>query len=444
VIYHHISEIIGRTPLLRIAPEVHGLPRVELYAKLELFNPFGSLKDRMAWAMLRDEIPALQIAPKTVLESSSGNTAKGLAVLAGVHGLTFKTITNRINVPEVKKILKIIGAEIVELPGVSECPDPSDPNNPLAEIEREMVRRPDCYLHTSQYTNLKNPQAHYDSTGREIYDDLGEVDFLFGTLGTTGSTRGIAAFLKERYPALVSVGVIAAKGDFIPGIRNVDEMQEVGIFERSRYDHILAVDSAEAIEDMLLLVRRCGVLCGPTSGAALRGALSFLRPLAPSFQVVKKAVVIICDRLEWYISYIEKRRPDLFAEHHGPGHSGVRAFKLAPDARPPEMPVTEAVAWVAAHHPLIVDLRGALGFRAGHIAGSLNLVDSIFEDLLDRGIPFSLGQKVLLVCPSGDRSARYAAFLREKGVEAYSLQGGLMAWRDAGLPLERRWERVPE
>jgi cysteine synthase len=121
--YDHITELIGNTPLLRLDPAVHGLPNVELYAKLESHNPFGSVKDRVAWGMLRDDLAQIRASGQTLIEASSGNTAKALRVLGAVYGIDLRAVTNRIKVAEVRDLLQLFGTEIVELPGLSECPD---------------------------------------------------------------------------------------------------------------------------------------------------------------------------------------------------------------------------------------------------------------------------------------------------------------------------------
>ena len=173
-----ITDLVGNTPLLRLNPKLHGLKNVELYAKLDLLNPFGSIKDKSAWTVLKDDIEQIATDGKTVIESSSGNMAKALQVLCSIHGVPLKIITNRIKVPEAKQILQLLGAEVDELPGLSECPDPTDPNDPIAYIEQIISADPKKYFHTSQYTNEKNIVAHYELTGKEIHNDLKEVDFF--------------------------------------------------------------------------------------------------------------------------------------------------------------------------------------------------------------------------------------------------------------------------
>ncbi|NED87675.1 pyridoxal-phosphate dependent enzyme, partial [Streptomyces sp. SID11233] len=171
--YDSILDTIGQTPLVRIDPAVHGLRSTELYAKLEFFNPFGSVKDRAAWGMARPAIAAAAERGAEVVELSSGNTAKALAVIASMHGLGFRSVTNRMKIPEVKELLLLLGAEIEELPGQSECLDPTDTEDPLTRFHRELSAPGGSFLHTDQYFNPANARAHEEGTGPEIIADLG-------------------------------------------------------------------------------------------------------------------------------------------------------------------------------------------------------------------------------------------------------------------------------
>ena len=435
MLYKSVTELIGNTPLIEISKEITKLKNINVYAKCELYNPFGSLKDRAGYAMLKDEIQKLKENNMTVIESSSGNTAKAIQIICSMNGIPFKTVTNRIKIPETKEILKVAGAEIEELPGLSECPDPTDPNDPVAYIERIVSENPNKYYHTNQYTNLKNPKVHYEHTGKEIYDDLGKVDYFFGTLGTTGSSRGTIEYLLEKNKNLKKIGIIAEKGDTIPGIRNKDEMYEVGIFNKSLYDEIVLVNSDEAIEEMLLLNRKCGILGGPTSGAALKGTLKYLREIDDKLEEPANAVFIACDRMEWYMSYIKKRRPEIFDSEIK--RETIRTLTEEDMKYAKTIDVNNAEEWIEKNNPIIIDLRGNLAYKNGHIANAINITDIFFEDLVDNGTPFSKENSVLLVCSIGDKSKKFSSLLNKKGMNVYSLENGMTAWRENSLPLKR-------
>ena len=435
MLYKSVTELIGNTPLIEISKEITKLKNINVYAKCELYNPFGSLKDRAGYAMLKDEIQKLKENNMTVIESSSGNTAKAIQIICSMNGIPFKTVTNRIKIPETKEVLKVAGAEIEELPGLSECPDPTDPNDPVAYIERIVSENPNKYYHTNQYTNLKNPKVHYEHTGKEIYDDLGKVDYFFGTLGTTGSSRGTIEYLLEKNKNLKKIGIIAEKGDTIPGIRNKDEMYEVGIFNKSLYDEIVLVNSDEAIEEMLVLNRKCGILGGPTSGAAFKGTLKYLREIDDKLKEPANAVFIACDRMEWYMSYIKKRRPEIFDSEIK--RETIRTLTEEDMKYAKTIDINNAEEWIEKNNPIIIDLRGNLAYKNGHIANAINITDIFFEDLVDNGTPFSKENSVLLVCSIGDKSKKFSSLLNKKGMNVYSLENGMIAWRENSFPLKR-------
>ncbi|MFF4576705.1 pyridoxal-phosphate dependent enzyme [Streptomyces sp. NPDC001410] len=436
--YDSITDAIGNTPLVRIDPAVHGLTHIDLYAKLELLNPFGSVKDRAAWNMARPHLRAAAEDGRQVVELSSGNTAKALAVLAGMHGLTFKSVTNRMRIPEIKDLLLLLGAEIEELPGQSECLDPTATDDPLTLFHRTLSEPGGAFLHTDQYFNPRNIEAHLAGTGPEIVKDLDgrAPDWFIACVGTAGSSTGVARALREHDPAVRVVGLVADKSDFIPGIRTIDEAREVGLFDPGTYDAIEAVSADDAIEGMLTLNRRCGILAGPTGGAAYFGALRRLRAADGELTERQSAVFIVCDRVESYLSYVRRRRPDLFGR---PSRRNSPADVSDTEVREaPAVGVAEAQAWIATGRPLVVDLRSPSAYAALHIDGSVNIVDELFEELVHGGLPFSRNRPVLLACPVGEKSARYAALLTRMGhPEVRSLTGGIIAWRDAGAPLVR-------
>jgi len=440
--YDSITDVIGNTPLVRIPVEVHELSSVDLYAKLEMLNPFGSVKDRAAWNMLAPYLQSPADTDRTVVELSSGNTAKALAVLAGMHGLPFRSITNRMKVPEIKDLLLLLGADLEELPGQAECLDPTNTDDPLTRIHRVLAESRDRYVHTDQYYNQRNTAAHLDGTGPEILADLDgrAPDYFVACVGTAGSSTGVAQALRAADSSVHVLGLVGEKSDFIPGIRNIDEVHEVGLFDPQTYDDITSVSSSDAIDGMLVLLRRCGILAGPTGGAAYAGAVRYLRAneeAVPSDGSRRRtAVFIVCDRVESYMSYVRKRRPDLLRQ---PARENSTASLGADDlAAARTLDVTEAQRWLDEADPLVVDLRGSMAYGALHIKGSLNVVDELFDELLHGGMPFSRSRPVLLACPVGEKSVRYAALLTRMGhPDVRSLGGGIIAWRDAGAPLVR-------
>ncbi len=428
MIINHITELIGNTPLLRIDPAIHGLDNVILYAKLEHTNPFGSVKDRIAWGMIKGDLASMQSGKQTVIETSSGNTAKALSVLASIHGLKFRSVSALIKVPEVKDILRMTGAEVEELPGSSDCFDPNDPNDPQFYVEKTARREGKSVYFPSQFTNPRNPATHYETTAEEIACDLGKVDVVIGTLGTSGSTQGITNRLREDNKNLISIGVCAAQNDFIPGIRTQSELWEVGVFDKSIYNEIRSVTSLQAVEGMKTLIQKAGVLAGPTSGGCFMAALEALAPVAKEAKEPVVAVFIVCDRAEWYVSYLKERCPEMFGEKPRP-HAVALYQPPEPDPMYEIVP-DQFAEFTQNKSALVIDIRTAQSFDLVRLPGAINMPVDLFRAWIDGRNPFNEKQAIILICAVGEKSGYYAAYLRSLGCEAYNLAGGMMAWRD--------------
>lgn len=428
MIISDITESIGNTPMLRVSPEISQLKNIDLYLKLEFFNPFGSLKDRIAWGMLKDSIEKIKENGQGLIENSSGNTAKAIAVLARRAGVPFKLVSAMVKVKETKDILKLLGVELEEVSGSLNCYDPSDPNDPQYIIERQ-VARADGKLHfTSQFTNKLNPETHKQTTAEELVKDLGKIDYFCSGLGTAGSTLGIAERLRETNPAMKLIGIVAGKSDYIPGIRTVDQLLEAGIFEPSKYDELVTVESKEALDGVLDLIRKCGILGGPSSGAHLEGTLRYLRKVDETLTTRATAVTIVCDRVEWYLSYIKERRPELFGEKRKP--YSIYSLGIDEINNAPGVAHFEAESWVEQNKALVVDIRANIAFAQGSFPNAINIPSELLEKLLESKTPFAHeDQKVLFVCPVGDQSKKFASQLTRIGGQGFTLSGGLVAWR---------------
>lgn len=309
-VVENMTDLIGNTPMLRLDPAKTGLKNIELYAKLEHMNPFGSIKDRTAMGMLGPHIKGVAEKGMNILEMSSGNAARGLQAIASMHGATLETISGRIRVPEMRQILQLQGAQLTPLPPDL---DPSDAYAALKMVDSKASRGTKDYFYTDQYRNPANDGTHYGTTGREIIEDIGPVDYMVGAVGTAGSTVGISRQLREANPEMEIVGVVSDTRDFIPGIRHKGEIFDVGPFDEKYYKELVDVNAMDAIEGVLALVRDYGVMAGPSSGAAYHAALQYLRAADATLTAPRKAVFVVCDRVELYLSYIAERRPDLFS-----------------------------------------------------------------------------------------------------------------------------------
>lgn len=439
MIYNAIEQVIGDTPLLKIDTAHYGLVNTDIYFKLEYLNPFGSIKDRSVLGMIPEELWR-KIAKKQqgVIESSSGNTAKSLQVLANKYGVSFTSVTNRIKIPEVEQLLKYLGAEIVSLPGRSECSDPNDADDAIGTIKRMMQAHPEYFSHTSQYTNRDNTHAHTTTTAQELYRDLEGIDVVVTGVGTGGSSGGIIEYAKANDKTTKHIGVVAEPTDFLPGIRTRNELFETELFHRDDFFDLYEVSSIHALTALRQLVRSDGILAGPTTGAGFAAALRYAR----SNDVLRAdggrqvIVCIACDRLETYLSYIAKRQPEYFESQ---SKTDLYSVKITPDQKSvlSKDASQKTVEWIGGAQPLIIDTRGVKPFTAFHIHHSVCYPEEMLREVLQSETPFTKSRPLLFVCPTGDRSQLLAGIVRQRGYNAYNLDGGLSAWRAAGLAFER-------
>lgn len=435
MIYNNVFELVGNTPLLRIDPEVHGLKNFNLYAKLEYYNPTGSLKDRPAKAMLEPLLDDIKKNNKTVIEASSGNTAKSLAVFCATQNIPFLTVTNRIKIPEMRMVLQDLGSQIEELPGLSDCPDPMDPND-FTTVAANMAKTdPGKYVYTDQYFNDLNLKGH-EKTGEEVYNDLGNVDYFIGFLGTCGSSMGAGRWLKKKCNSKV-IGVVAEAGHHIPGGRNINELWEVGAFRKEFYEEIVKGTVNEGIEGMITLNRKCGIMAGPTSGLTFFAGMKKLKEIDDGINDGRKrnAVFIACDRLELYMSYIQRYRPELFSKN-------LSARKTVDSQSMEEIEDGKIISPEELHSilekeaPTIIDIRGHFAFSVGHIKGSINILSDLFSEMIEEGKKFPTDRKVIVVCSFGVHSRKFASYLQSQGYDAMSVTGGIRDWKAQGFYLE--------
>lgn len=301
-IYHSVEELIGKTPLM----EVEGIEKeleldAKIYVKLELFNPAGSVKDRVALSMIRDAEEKGLLAPgATIIEPTSGNTGIGLASIAAARGYrAIFTMPETMSI-ERRKLLQGYGAEIVLTDGKAGMAGAIRKAEELAqEMENAMV--------LGQFVNPANPKAHYEMTGPEIWEDLeGNVDIFVAGAGTGGTVTGTGRFLKEKNP---KIQVVAVEPEGSPvlsgGEKGPHGLQGIGagfvpeILDTEIYDEVLRVKEEEAYEAARLLARKQGVLTGITSGAALHAAIALAK--RPE-NAGKRIVALLPDTGERYLS----------------------------------------------------------------------------------------------------------------------------------------------
>jgi cysteine synthase B len=260
-----ILDLIGNTPLV----EVSGLsptPGVRILVKLEGQNPGGSVKDRIALAMVTAAAAAGRLQPgQTILEPSSGNTGIGLALVSRLKGYKLRVVLPENVSVERRQLLEIFGAEIVLSPG-------DEGSNGAVRLAQRLAKESDDVAFLYQYGNPANPRAHYTGTGPEIWRDCPEVTHFVSGLGTSGTLMGVGRYLKERKPTVQVWAVEPPSGELVSGLRNLDDGFVPEVFDPDVLDRKLIVRPRESIEWTRRLTAEAGIFAGISSGAALAGA----------------------------------------------------------------------------------------------------------------------------------------------------------------------------
>lgn len=288
--YPSIEEAIGRTPLVRLQ-RLPGVTTNTLLAKLEGNNPAGSVKDRPAlWMIKRAESRGVIKPGDTLVEATSGNTGIALAMAAAIRGYRMVLIMPDNLSVERRQSMKAYGAELILTPKSAGMEGARD----LAD---QMVREGKGVM-LDQFANADNPQAHYDTTGPEIWQDTrGAITHFVSSMGTTGTIMGVSRYLKERNPKVEIVGAQPEDGSSIPGIRKWPEAYLPKIFDRQRVDRIESVSQAAAEEMTRRLAREEGIFAGVSSGGAVEIALRISARVRDA-----TIVAVICDRGDRYLS----------------------------------------------------------------------------------------------------------------------------------------------
>ncbi len=287
-----ILDQIGNTPLVEIK-RLNPNPNVKILAKLEYFNPGGSVKDRAAMAMIAAGEKSGELThAKTVIEATSGNTGIGLALVCSVKGYRLLLAMSELVSVERQKILKGRGAEILLTPGHLGT------DGAIEEVYSRALANPDKYFMADQFNNPANWQAHYDGTAVEIWEQTeGKLDVLVATLGTAGTLMGLSRRLKAYNPEIDIVGVEPYLGHRIQGLKNLKEAYRPEIFEKKRLDEKINIDDEEAFEMTRRLARIEGLFVGMSSGAAMAIACKKAREMQAG-----TIVVIMPDSGERYLS----------------------------------------------------------------------------------------------------------------------------------------------
>ena len=262
-----ILDAIGNTPLVRLG-RMNTRPGVNVYAKLEGFNPTGSVKDRIALFMIKAGEESGELTPdKIILEPTSGNTGISLAMVCRAKGYRLLCVLPDNVTPEREALLRAFGADVVYAENATST------NDAVFKAQQMLQADPGAYYMPYQYGNENNPRAHYETTGPEILRDLPEIDAFVAGLGTGGTLTGAGRYLKDHRPAVKVIAAVPHPGDLVQGLRDLGEGFIPPVLDEKVLDGRIVVDSVTSFRTTKELMEKEAIFAGISSGAVLRVAL---------------------------------------------------------------------------------------------------------------------------------------------------------------------------
>lgn len=431
-----LSNADNPTPIVRLN-KVIPFQHTQVYAKLEWYNPFGAVKDRVADNLIRDaeERGLLQIGKKLV-EATSGNTGIGLIMMGNAKGYPLRTPLSQAIPLEKRTVLRFLGTEVHELDD-SLCPAPGAPEGAIANA-RATAQNEEEFELLDQYVNEANPQSHYRTTGPEIWRQTeGKVTHFIAGLGTCGTITGTGRYLKEQSSDVQVLGVYPEEGHDIPGVRSQRQLQQTKLYHPEEYDGEVEVADRDAYELCLRLNREESIIAGPSSGMALAGALKML-PDEPG----TIAVVIFPDNIFKYASSVTRHFPELAppqdekSNNGAPSENDLFLADMLENLKNPHDTVrakTLNEQLQTDEKPLIIDVRSAEHFNESHVPGAINIPR---EELGQRAgeLPDDRDTPIVTVCNIGKFSKHATLYLKSKGYRnVRSAKGGLDEWIRKGF-----------
>lgn len=312
-VFEMLPNVENPSPLVRVN-RLNPSASFELYAKLEWQNPFGSVKDRAAWAMLRDlEARGELREGRGIVEPTSGNTGISLAAMASARGHAMRAVVPN-KIPLAKKmLLKLAGAEL-DVVNDDLCPSPGMGDGSINLARTHTRAQPDRYVMPHQYENENNVAAHMETTGPEIWRQTeGRVTHVFFSLGTCGTVTGTSRFLRAKKPAVRIVAVQPTEGHDVPGLRNLRQLDISKLYDPTLIDEVLEIDFELAYTRAAELFRKEGLRAGPSSGLIFEGARRVIERDRAGV-----GVMIFCDDVFKYMSNMAKHIPELLKGTNAP------------------------------------------------------------------------------------------------------------------------------
>ncbi|MCL2699388.1 MAG: cysteine synthase family protein [Defluviitaleaceae bacterium] len=290
-----ILDTIGNTPIVRISKlnKNIGAKRVEIYAKLEGFNPTGSIKDRIALKMIEQAELEGKLEPgMDIIEATSGNTGIALAMIGVVKGYGVTIVMSEAVSIERRRMIEAFGAKIILTPA------DQGTDGAIFKTRSILEKSPGAYFNPDQYSNEYNKIAHYKTTAEEIWrQSEGKITHFVSSIGTSGTIMGVGLGLKERNPDIKLIEAHPVKGHYIQGLKNMDEAIVPELYETARLDGSIMIDTEDAFAMTRRIITEEGIFVGMSSGAAMLAALEVAKDIEEGF-----IVTIFPDRGEKYLS----------------------------------------------------------------------------------------------------------------------------------------------
>ena len=296
-VHSSVLDLIGDTPMVDISA-LSPHPGARILIKLEGQNPAGSVKDRIAKAMVEEAEADGTLTPgRTIIEPSSGNTGIALAMIARIRGYPIKVVLPENVSVERRQMLKVFGAEIISSPG-------DEGSNGAVRLARQLADENPDWVFLYQYANEANPRVHYETTGPEILADVPDITHFVAGLGTSGTLMGVGTYLKEQRPEVQVLAVEPPSGEMVQGLRSLDDGYIPPIFEKWGGNDLLdgkrIVRPLESLECTRRLADECGIFVGISAGAVLAGALKVSESLDDAEQAT---IVLVASDAGWkYLS----------------------------------------------------------------------------------------------------------------------------------------------
>ena len=291
MILDNILQSIGNTPMVKIN-KFNLAKNINIFAKIEGFNPTGSIKDRIALKIIEQAEIENKINNKTIIEATSGNTGIALSMIGAIKGYKVEIVMSEAVSIERQKMIRAFGAKII----LTDAKKGTD--GAIIKVDELTKKYPNKYFRTNQFSNKYNKIAHYEGTAKEIWKQTnGKIDYFVCAVGTSGTLMGVASYLKKYKPSVKIISAEPVEGHYIQGLKNMKEAIVPELYDKNKLDEIIMVDTEEAFKTSREIIKKEGIFIGMSSGAAMLASLKIAKKIKSG-----NIVTIFPDRGEKYLS----------------------------------------------------------------------------------------------------------------------------------------------